>query len=87
MAKRNCRRNLEESKNHEYAVKIRKMTDAQLCEYLENLKQNKVDEEEIIQNYIDNLYFSQGNGIGKATIQKLKNELDVYINGRRGFSD
>lgn len=62
MAKKSCRRTAEESVMHDRAVKIRKMTDAQLCEYLENLKRNKVDAKEIIQDYINALDCWTGNG-------------------------
>lgn len=36
MAKRSCRRTQDEDKIHEKAVKIRKMTDAQLVHYIED---------------------------------------------------
>lgn len=36
MAKRNCRRTLDESRIHEKAVKMRKMTDEQLVHYVED---------------------------------------------------
>lgn len=36
MAKRNCRRTLNETKIHEKAVKMRKMTDEQLVYYVED---------------------------------------------------
>lgn len=35
MKKRSCRRDIEEAKNHETAVKIRKLTDKQLVDYIE----------------------------------------------------
>ena len=35
--KRNCRRTPDELRQHEQAVKIRKMTDQQLCEYIAGL--------------------------------------------------
>ena len=36
MAKRSCRRTEDENRIHEKAVKIRKMTDEQLVQYIEN---------------------------------------------------
>lgn len=36
MGKRNCRKNTDEKKIHDKAVKMRKMTDTQLVEYVEN---------------------------------------------------
>lgn len=39
MAKRrSCRRTAEEERQHEQAVKIRKMTDDQICRYIETVK-------------------------------------------------
>lgn len=38
MKKRNCRKNNEEKALHEKAVKLRKMTDDQLCQYIDGLK-------------------------------------------------
>ena len=35
--KRNCRRTPDELRQHEIAVKIRKMTDRQLCEHIDRL--------------------------------------------------
>ena len=38
MKKRNCRKSNEEKALHEKAVKIRKMTDTQLCQYIDGLR-------------------------------------------------
>lgn len=35
--KRNCRRTPDELRQHETAVKVRKMTDRQLCEFIDRL--------------------------------------------------
>ena len=35
--KRNCRRTPKEIQDHETAVKVRKMTDEQLCEFLREI--------------------------------------------------
>ena len=37
MKKRSCRRTDFEQEQHERAIRVRKMTDAQLCEYLDSL--------------------------------------------------
>jgi hypothetical protein len=37
MKKPSCRRTGPEREQHERAIRVRKMTDAQLCEYLDNL--------------------------------------------------
>lgn len=38
MSTRNCRRTSTEREQHERAVRIRKMTDVQLCEYIDDLE-------------------------------------------------
>lgn len=37
MKKRNCRKTDIEREQHDRAIRVRKMTDAQLCEYLDGL--------------------------------------------------
>lgn len=76
MRKRNCRKTVEEIRQHETAVKIRKMTDKQICAFLSELQHsgNKISEEirqKIINNFISSI--EPGNGIGQATLAKLKN--------------
>ena len=38
MKKRNCRKTDIEREQHDRAIRVRKMTDAQLCEYLDGLR-------------------------------------------------
>lgn len=38
MKKRSCRRTGFEQEQHDRAIRVRKMTDAQLCEYLDGLR-------------------------------------------------
>ena len=79
---RSCRRNELEKQQHERAVKIRKMTDEQLCNYIDSLKQDRLTKKEerlIIENYISYIHNQPGNGIGRAIEAKLKDELDNYI--------
>lgn len=38
MKKRNCRKTTLEREQHDTAIRIRKMTDAQLCEYIDELE-------------------------------------------------
>ena len=42
--KRNCRRDTEEKAIHEKAVRLRKMTDAQICEFIDHTYQRGVSE-------------------------------------------
>ena len=44
MKKRNCRKTEEEKTVHDEAVRIRKMTDAQICEFIEHTYQRGVAE-------------------------------------------
>lgn len=78
MKKRSCRRTKLEKQQHETAVKIRKMTDEQICEVLfENTKNgNRVGE------FLDFVEVGIGNGIGVRTIEKLRRiaEENNFIN-------
>ena len=70
--KRSCRRSKLEKSQHDTAVKIRKMTDEQICEFLDeiekkHLRTNKVSE------FIDRL--SERNGLGGVspkTVEKIR---------------
>ena len=46
MKKRNCRKTNLERDQHERAVKVRKMTDEKLCEYLDQLAEQSEQQEE-----------------------------------------
>ena len=77
MKKRSCRRTKLEKQQHETAVKIRKMTDEQICEVLfENTKNgSRVGE------FLDFVEVGIGNGIGVRTMEKLRRiaeENDFY---------
>lgn len=74
MRKRNCRKTEEEIRQHETAVKIRKMTDKQICSFLFELQHSGTISEENRQMVINNFISSiePGNGIGQATIAKLR---------------
>lgn len=74
MAKRSCRRTNEENRNHEIAVKLRKMTDEKLVEYVGHIKKN-----EHIIDFIQALEAAYIPGIGKATITKVKDYADKYL--------
>ncbi len=86
MKKKSCRRNIEEEKNHEVAVKLRKMTDKQLVEYIEEQTriahsdgvkagsmEGKKNDGSVckIKEFINEVSESGIAGIGKVTIKKL----------------
>ena len=68
MRKRNCRMTDYEKECHEKAVKLRKMTDIQLCEYLEEVANAKRGVN-LVQEYLESLIIP---GVGKTTVDKLK---------------
>ena len=68
--KRNCRRTPDELRQHEIAVKIRKMTDQQLCEYINGLSADRPRVEDFLRR-LDELS-GTGNGIGRVTVNKLR---------------
>lgn len=80
MANKNCRRTELERIQHERAVKVRRMTDEQLCNYLDSLKQDnsKSSNIKIIDDFITYVYNPPSNGIGRGIIARLKAELDNY---------
>lgn len=68
--KRNCRRTPDELRQHEIAVKIRKMTDQQLCEYIDGLSKAVPSVEDFFR-CLDKQAGS-GSGISTGTIHKLR---------------
>lgn len=70
MKKRSCRMTSEEKAVHEFAVKIRKMTDRQIYDFV------KTSNEDVKTNdmytFIERLETQGGNGIGPATVRKIK---------------
>lgn len=65
MKKHNCRMSQQEKDQHIRAVKIRKMTDAQICEILDREPQRDCS----INEFLDKVQIA---GVGKVTIKKLK---------------
>ena len=65
--KRNCRRTDDERDQHDRATRIRKMTDAQICSYIDGL-------EHAIRHFVDSLAVrtDSGNRISDATIRKIR---------------
>ena len=68
--KRNCRRTPDELRQHEIAVKIRKMTDQQLCEFINGLSTSHPNVEDFFR-CLDKQAGS-GSGISTGTICKLR---------------
>ena len=91
--KRNCRRDTEEKSIHERAVRLRKMTDAQICEFIDHTYQRGVSKGAELaaaqaappdggaagRKFIAFLEsrVGSGNRIGKGTILYLNRELEV----------
>lgn len=67
MKKRSCKMTTEEKTEHEFAVKIRKMTDKQLYEFICDLS-----EKNSVEGFISRLESQSYAGIGPATIKKIK---------------
>lgn len=68
--KRNCHRTPDELRRHETAVKIRKMTDRQLCEFIDGLSTAAPSVEDFFR-CLDKQAGS-GSGISTGTIHKLR---------------
>lgn len=86
MKKPNCRRTDLEREQHERAISVRKMTDAQLCEYLDGLSAGSrpagPTREEIVYELLEALGVRGPDGLrmSDATIRKIR-EIAVS----RGF--
>lgn len=68
--KRACRRTPKEIQDHDMAVKVRKMTDQQLCEYINGLSAARPSVEDFFR-CLDKQAGS-GSGISTGTICKLR---------------
>ena len=66
MKKHNWRMTPEEREQHERATKIRKMTDKQTCEYIDEL----CSPQHAVENFLYGVESCKG--IGQATIAKLR---------------
>lgn len=57
---------------HDMAVKIRKMTDEQICQYIEQCKNADSDHKEQVKSVDDFLKIAENvKGIGHRTVQRL----------------
>lgn len=76
MKKRNCRRTAEEKTQHDIAIGVRKMTDAQICELVAKTQEPPpaAPSSVTVPEFIDRLdkATGTGNGIGKSTVYKLR---------------
>ena len=78
MKKRNCRKTDIEREQHNRAIRVRKMTDAQLCEYLDRLEGRAgapaPSNEEIIASFPKAITIRRDDGlrVSDATVRKLK---------------
>lgn len=76
MKKRNCRKTPEEIQQHKTAVEIRKMTDAQICDFLNEQRHIGQNEKcvsvqrQSIESFLNGLKSERG--IGQATIAKIE---------------
>lgn len=68
MKKRSCRMTNEEKAIHEFAVKVRKMTDRQLYDFISAEKEVKAD----ISKFLNSLEKSAIAGIGPVTVKKIR---------------
>lgn len=67
--RRSCRRSSEEARQHDTAVKVRKMTDEQLCAFVDRTAPAFA-----LGRFFDRLgeLVGSGNGIGAGTVAKLR---------------
>lgn len=72
MAKKNFQKTPLERAQHEKAVKVRKMTDSQLCEFLDTLA-DEVQDNKTVKSFLKLLEEGDYRGIGSATVAKIKN--------------
>lgn len=68
MKKRSCKMSDEEKNIHDFAVKVRKMTDKQLYDFINA----NTEEENTVDDFIKNLEEHSISGIGPAITKKLK---------------
>lgn len=80
MKKRNCRKTALEKQQHERAVAIRKMTDEQLCKYIDDIISSvpeapTVEPSVVIEGFINGMEAvnAPGKKLSKQTILKIRN--------------
>lgn len=81
MKKRNCRMTQKEKDLHERAVRVRKMTDAQICALLDEPAFGGISPSEakqMVKSFIEKARAWPNNGIGASTAAKLLKFLDEH---------
>ena len=83
MAKKNYQKTTLERQQHNMAVKVRKMTDAQLCVFIDDIQATAAEDR--VKEYLQSIMLysaNQRNGIGDKTIAKLRQiaEDEGFIN-------
>ena len=84
MKKRSCRMTPEEKEIHALAVKVRKMTDQQISDFLDEVRADAYQEGAAasgsgkVDQILDELAAGHCPGIGRATVIRLRG----YIGGR-----
>lgn len=72
MKKRKCRMTADEKAIHDTAVKIRKMSDKQICDYIEECKNDRNHPtDNRIAEFLAGLCDAKLPGVGRVTIEKL----------------
>ena len=78
VSKRNCRRTDNGRARHGRATRIRRMTDAQLCQFIDDLEAGNrpaaPNKSEIIEQFLDDLAIRSDTGlrVSDATIRKIR---------------
>lgn len=80
MKKRSCRMTDTEKEMHDRAVKIRKMTDEQLCKYIDDTQGKNDTRDKSVSKFLTCVAGMKG--IGKTTENKL-----YYLAREKGFID
>ena len=80
MKKRSCRMTDTEKEMHDRAVKIRKMTDEQLCKYIDDTQGKNETRDKSVSKFLTCVAGMKG--IGKTTENKL-----YYLAREKGFID
>ena len=80
--KRNCRRTDDERDQHDRATRIRKMTDAQICSYIDGLEQKAASvaaapkkTEDAIRHFVDSLAVRTDSGNRIRKIRQMAYEM------------
>lgn len=81
--KRSCRRSDNEARIHDRAVRLRKMTDKQLVQYvddqIESRKEKPSEPQISVVDFVEEI--SRLDGIGKVTMSKIRGLLDRRLAG------